>query len=182
MADVLMHEVVLVGLRDLEFKVGATLTKIGKAMELSIDGLGDDQLSKGDDRVVAYGAQKTHAKVSIKTASLSLNAKAALTGDTVVESGTTPNVVATYQFKAGAVPTGTLTGQVAYVQGVTGLTGTLPKDAHFVFTNFTIDPNSFKIGLKIGDKNTVDFSGTVIPDASDVIFQILLHETATTIT
>ena len=182
MPDVLQHQVVLIGLKDLEFKVGATLTPIKGAMELTIDLQGDDQLVKGDDSVVCYAAQQTHAKVTVKQAILDINASAALLGHTAVESGTTPNVIYTYEAKAGLVPEGTLTGLVKYVKGVTGVTGTLPADAHFVLPKFTVDPNSVKDDLKIGDKNTVEFSGVAIPDSSGVIYKILFHETYTAIT
>lgn len=181
MPDVLMHSVVLIGLTDLEFKVGATLTKIKGAMELNIDGVGDTQLPKGDDRVLAQSAQKTNAKVTIKSAVLSLAARAALFGDTVAESGVTPNIIVTYEFKAGAIPEGILSGQVKYLKDITGETGTLPNDAHFIIPKFMVDPNSLKDGVKMGDKPTYDLSGTAIPDASDVIYRILLHETATPI-
>ncbi|NLH60636.1 MAG: hypothetical protein GX452_04455 [Ignavibacteriales bacterium] len=182
MADVLQHEVVLIGLKDLEFKVGSTLTKIRGIMELSIDMQGKDQLFEGDDGVISYAAQKTHAKVSVKQAVMSLISKAALMGDTAVESGTTPNVVYTLEVKEGMVPTGILTGQVRYVKGITGITGTLPADAHFVLPVFTVDPSSVKDGVKLGEKNTVEFAGTAIPDSNGVIYKILFHETATPIT
>ena len=182
MPDVLAHQVVLVGLRDLEFKVtGGTLTDIKGAMELTIDLQGDEQLVKGDDSVVAYAAQQTHAKVTVKAAVLDLAARAALLGHTATESGATPEVIYTYEAKTGAIPEGTLTGQVQYVKGVTGITGTVPKDAHFVLPKFTVDPNSVKDSLKIGDKNTVEFSGTAIP-SSGVIYSIIFHQTATVIT
>ena len=182
MPDVLAHQVVLVGLYDLEFKVSSTLTPIEGAMELTIDLQGDDQLVKGDDSVVCYAAQQTHAKVTVKQAILDLKARAALLGHTATESGATPNVVYTYEAKTGAIPEGTLTGLVKYVKGVTGITGTVPADAHFVLAKFTVDPNSVKDGLKIGDKNTVEFSGTAIPNSSGVIYSIIFHETYTAIT
>jgi len=182
MPDVLQHEVVLVGLKDLEFKVGDTLTKIRGIMELSVDMQGDDQLVKGDDGVIAYAGEKTHAKVSVKQAVMSLTSRAALLGDTATESGATPDVIYTYEAKEGLLPEGVLTGLVKYVKGITGATGTLPADTHFIFPQFTIDPNSVKNGLKIGDKNTVEFSGTAIPDSDGVIYKILFHETYTAIT
>jgi len=182
MPDVLSHEVVLIGLKDLEFKVGATLTKIKGAVALSIDTVGKDQLVEGDDGIIAYAAQKMHAKVSVTQAIMSLTSKAALQGDTVTESGTTPNVIATFEVKEGMIPTGTLTGQVKYIKGATGFTGTLPADAHLVMPAFTLDPNSMKDGFKLGEKNTIDFAGTVIPDSSGIIYKILFHETATPIT
>ena len=182
MPDVLAHQVVLVGLRDLEFKVSSTLTPIEGAMELTIDLQGDDQLVKGDDSVVCYSAQQTHAKVTVKQAILDIKARAALLGHTATEAGASPNVVYTYEAKEGLIPSGTLTGQVAYVKGVTGISGTVPADAHFVIHRFTVDPNSVKDSLKIGEKNTVEFSGTAIPNSSGVIYTILFHEKATAIT
>ncbi|MGC9100856.1 MAG: hypothetical protein ACP5HC_06330 [Caldisericum sp.] len=179
---VLQQEVVLIGLKDLEFKVGTTLTKIRGALELSIDMAGDNQLIKGDDGVIAYAAQKTYAKVSIKQAVMSLTALAALTGNTVTETGTSPNTVDTFSVTSGMVPSGTLTGQVKFVKSITGVAGTLPGDAHIVIPVFTIDPNSLKIGVKIGNENSVDFSGVAIPDTNGVIYQIVFHETATNIT
>ena len=182
MPDVLAHQVVLVGLYDLEFKVSTTLTPIEGAMELTIDLQGDEQLVKGDDGVIAYAAQQTHAKVTVKQAVLDLAARAALLGHTATESGTTPEVTYTYEAKAGAIPEGALTGQVQYIKGITGVSGTVPKDAHFSIPLFTVDPNSVKDSLKIGEKNTVEFSGTAIPDSSDVIYKIIFHETYTAIT
>ncbi|MGC9001250.1 hypothetical protein [Caldisericum sp.] len=179
---ILQQEVVLIGLKDLEFKVGTTLTKIRGAMELSIDVAGDNQLIRGDDGVIAYAAQKTYAKVSVKQAVMSLTALAALTGNTVTETGTTPNTVDTFSFTAGAVPSGTLTGQVKFVKSITGVSGTLPADAHIVIPIFTIDPSSLKIGVKIGTENSVDFAGVAIPDANGIIYQIVFHETETAIT
>ena len=181
MPDVLAHQVVLVGLKDLEFKVGATLTPIKGAMELTIDLQGDDQLVKGDDSVVCYSAQQTHAKVTVKQAILDIEARAALLGHTATEAGETPNAIYTYEAKAGLVPEGVLTGLVKYVKRVTGVTETLPADAHFVLPKFTVDPNSVKDSLKIGDKNTVEFSGTAIPNSSGVIYTILFHEKSTAI-
>ena len=151
-------------------------------MELTIDLQGDDQLVKGDDSVVCYSAQQTHAKVTVKQAILDIKARAALLGHTATESGATPEVVYTYEAKTGLVPEGTLTGLVKHVKGVTGVTGTVPADAHFVLSKFTVDPNSVKDGLKIGEKNTVEFSGTAIPDSDGVIYSIIFHETATAIT
>jgi len=181
--DVLAHQVVLVGLRDLEFKAtGGTLTDIAGAMELTIDLQGDDQLVKGDDSVVVYAAQQTHAKVTVKQAILDIKARAALLGHTAAETGTTPEVTYTYEAKSGAIPEGALTGSVSYVKGISGVSGTVPADAHFVIHRFTVDPNSVKDSLKIGEKNTVEFSGTAIPNSSGVIYTILFHEKATAIT
>jgi hypothetical protein len=178
----LQQEVVLIGLKDLEFKVGSTLTKIRGALELTIDVAGDNQLVRGDDSVIAYAAQKTYAKITVKQAVVSLKALAALTGDTVTETGTSPNTVDTYAVLAGAVPSGTLTGQVKFVKNITGASGTLPGDAHIIIPVFTIDPNSLKIGVKIGTENSIDFAGVAIPDANGIIYQIVFHETATAIT
>lgn len=182
MADVLMHDVVLVGLNDLQFKVGATLTDIKGAMELTIDMQGQSQLIEGDDGVIAYASQKTYAKITIAEAILSIPARAALFGDTAAESGVTPNTVYTYEIKAGLMPSGLLTGKVKYVKSITGATGTLPADCHFIIPVFTVDPSTFSESVKINDKATYKFSGIAIPDSSKIIYKIVAHETDTAIT
>lgn len=182
MSDVLQHDVVLIGLKEIKFKVGAVLTPIKGAMELTIDLQGQTQLVEGDDGVIAYAAEKTYAKITVTEAILSVDARAALLGDTATESGTTPNTILTYEIKSGLVPSGTLTGKVSYVKNITGATATLPKDAHFVIPSFTVDPSTVSESTKINEKGTYKFSGVAIPDSSGVIYKILLHETDTDIT
>jgi hypothetical protein len=112
-----------------------------------------------------------------------MNAKAALLGDTVVETGVTPNVIATLDVHEGLCPSGILTGQGTLTKAPTGgLAGTTPKDIHFVIPVFTCDPNKVKDDFKIGDAMTIDFGGIAIPDASGHIYSILEHETAVAIT
>jgi len=63
MPTVLQHDVVLIGLKEIKFKVGEVLTPIKGAMELTIDLQGQTQLVEGDDGVIAYAAEKTYAKL-----------------------------------------------------------------------------------------------------------------------
>lgn len=182
MADVLNHDVVIIGIKDLKFKVGATVTDIMGAKSLTIDLKGATQKPEGDDSTIAYAAQKRDAEVTVTQAVLSLTAKAALLGDTVVETGVTPNVIATLDVHEGLCPSGILTGQGTLIKNPTGATGTKPADVHFVIPVFTCDPNKVKEDFKIGDAIVVDFGGVAIPDASGHIYSILEHETLTAIT
>jgi len=178
----LAKQVAIVGITDAKFKIGANLTDIGGIEEIDIDFDGDEQLVKGDDGVIAYVSNKTHAKVTVKSAILDVKAIAALTGDVVTDTGTTPNQISTLAMKSGVTQIGTLEGQATIIQGLQGATDTTPADVHFKIPVFRMTANSLKLSSKIGNASGFDFAGVAIPDSSGIILSIVLNETKTAIT
>jgi hypothetical protein len=177
----LAKQIVIVGITDAKFKIGANLTDIGGIEELDLDFEGEDQLVKGDDGVIAYISSKTNAKVTVKSAILDLKAIAALTGDTITDTGTSPNQISTLDLKAGVTQIGTLEGQATIVQGLQGVTDTTPGDVHFKIPVFRMTANTLKLSAKIGNALSFDFAGVAIPDSTGKIASIILNETKTTI-
>jgi len=175
----LQHQVAIIGIEDAKFTPdGGTATDIKKIEELNVDGDFADFVVPGDNSIEIRELMTGKATVKLKSASLDLDAIAALTDGTVEETGTSPSTVATLKLTRKLMPKGTLEGQGILI----GLGGadTEPADVHFKIYNFSID--SLPLSMVNESVAEMDLSGKAYPDkTAGATVEITFNETKTAI-
>ncbi|NLH62462.1 MAG: hypothetical protein GX452_13770 [Ignavibacteriales bacterium] len=171
----LTHIIELMGLSDLSFTPdGGSAVDIFGARKMSIEFDGVAKPAEGDDKTLAYNSAFKGAKVSFEAMAVDLEALSALTGQTIVDSGSTPNQTSTLSIKAAPAPFGVLKGTGVIIQGA----GTLPAEVEFEIEVFTVIAGELKISGGFEEMWLISAGGYAVPNSSDVIVKITFKETA----
>ena len=176
----LQHQIAIIGIEDAKFTPdGGTATDIDKIEELNVDGDFADFVVPGDNSIEIRELMTGKATVKLKATSLDLDALAAFIGETVEETGTSPDTIATLKIGRKLMPKGILEGQGILI-ALKG-TETEPADVHFKIYNFSIDALPLPPMLTEA-VSEADFSGKAYPDATaGATIEITFNETKTAI-
>ena len=174
------HSIELMGIADLKFTPnGGSSKDIYGVRKLTIDIDGVAKPAEGDDKMLAYNSAIKGGKVAFESMGISLDALGALTGQTVADTGSTPNQIATLNIKTGASPYGVLEGQGTLIQGPVA---TVPADVHFKIPKFQVIASDIKISMGFEDMAVISGGGYALPDASNISVTLVFNETAVPIT
>lgn len=167
------------GLRDVKITPIDASGTLGTALDLpnsrtfSFEENEDFEELRGDDKVVATRGQGATVSWELESGGISLEAYAAMSGATVVESGVAPATVQTLtKLGVDAKPRFQVEGQAISESG---------GDFHVVLPNCKAT-ESLSGELADGAFWLTSASGTAIADpTSDVVFEFVQNETATAI-
>lgn len=144
------------------------VTKLGISPKI------ENKKLQGDSKLLDIYSKVTEIELSLEFAKLSLDAMKVLVGGDVVESGTSPDLVATYSLTPdlATAPYFKLEGRWTYADEGAG-------DAHVVFYKCKVSDISFEVNDASGDFGKVTATVFAIPcESNNAWFDIVVNETA----
>lgn len=172
------------GLNECYVKIGATLKKVKGIKTLTIDPEAYSSRAEGDNTAIGVASGFTgFAKGTAEFSVCDLETIMFLTGETAVNTGTTPNMVSTNSFHGTRqFPEFSIEGRTFNLQAYG--TGTLPADSHIKVHHCRLTKPPIPSGHKMSKDGyqTFNFEFDAWADVTtDHMFDVIDYETATAI-
>lgn len=181
----LQNNYLKVGLYECKIKIGATLYKVKGIKTLDIEPEGWSSRADGDDSAIGVASGRTgFAKGTAEFSVCDLETIAALTGETFVLTGATPNQVNTLSAHGRRqFPEFSIEGRTTSL--FTYGTNTLPADSHIKVHHckLTKEPKAATLKMNKEGFQPYNFEFDAWADVTtDHIYDVIDYETATAIT